>query len=444
MAVKGLGNIKGTLACYSFDNLGASIALGFVESFNSYYCCRICEMEKTESRKACKEDLSLYRTKESYSQHLEIISKSEKVDYKQTKGIKRYCVLNNLKYFHMFDNPYIDPMHDLNEGIIRDLLKYLFDYCIQEKIITEASLKGKIQCFNYGRLNTRNKPSVLLRDKANLNQSASQIFCLLIHTPFILFDHQYNSKLQQVWICVESLIRITQIVYSNVLTERDLTELEETVSMYLRSVQEKFEHKLKPKDHYLTHYASVIRAMGPVKKLSMMRFEAKHRQLKNLIQSSRNFKNIPKSIVQKHQKHMVHSFNMTSKISYSKKKSVLANTDFTHDFISTAMCVHEIKWFEVNSYRYQKGLIITLNERLYEIEQCIMADKQLYLLCNTFLFTSFHKFSNSFEVERAKPTINEIIRYADIENRTLYELKYVGDKTYIIADDLSLHFLINK
>lgn len=32
------------------------------------------------------------------------------------KGIKAYSVLNDLKYFHMFDNRAVDLMHDMNEG----------------------------------------------------------------------------------------------------------------------------------------------------------------------------------------------------------------------------------------------------------------------------------------------------------------------------------------
>lgn len=102
--VEGFGNLKGTLACYTFDNLGANTALGFVESFRSHYSCRICEMSRDDCKLSCKENLSMYRTKETYAEQLEIISKSEKVDFKKTKGVKRYCVLNDLQYFHIFEN----------------------------------------------------------------------------------------------------------------------------------------------------------------------------------------------------------------------------------------------------------------------------------------------------------------------------------------------------
>lgn len=79
--------IKGTLTSVCSDNLGANTCLGFIGSFNSLaYSCRICECISADAKKLCEEVESKIRNKEKYSKQLEIISKSEKIDYMKTQA----------------------------------------------------------------------------------------------------------------------------------------------------------------------------------------------------------------------------------------------------------------------------------------------------------------------------------------------------------------------
>lgn len=88
-----------------------------------------------------EEDLWMLRTVLDYENSLELIARSTNVDYKQTKGVKRPCALNELKYFHTLQNKSVDIMHDLNEGAIPFLLKLVFSYCISQKIFNEDLLE---------------------------------------------------------------------------------------------------------------------------------------------------------------------------------------------------------------------------------------------------------------------------------------------------------------
>lgn len=88
--------IKGSLVSLVFDNLGAHIALGFAESFNTTFYCIHCEMPKHECQRATRPVASYKRTLSSYTQQLDIIASTSKVDLAVTKGIKRHCVLNDL------------------------------------------------------------------------------------------------------------------------------------------------------------------------------------------------------------------------------------------------------------------------------------------------------------------------------------------------------------
>lgn len=100
-------NIKGTLAYLSFDNLGGNSSLGLVESFQAFFYCRICELPKEKCQKYAEEDPHVLRSKSNYMERLATIETSEKVNYSQTKGVKRLCALNDLNYFHLVENTYI-------------------------------------------------------------------------------------------------------------------------------------------------------------------------------------------------------------------------------------------------------------------------------------------------------------------------------------------------
>lgn len=195
----------------------------------------------------------------------------------------------------MFQNPTVDIMHDLNEGVIPFLMKHLFALCLSSRILTEGTLKQKMQYFDFGVCNRGMTPSVINLGKRNLNQNASQSKCLFQHLPFILFREQQHEKLKVVWKCVESLLIITQVAYSRKITETDLELLQENVHIHLDSIQKCFNVNLLPKYHNLTHYANVIRKMGPLVTLSMMRYESKHRTLKEIADQTKNFININKT-----------------------------------------------------------------------------------------------------------------------------------------------------
>lgn len=273
-------NIKGTIAYLGFDNLGANTSLGFVESFNSYFC-RFCTANRKETQKMIAEDRSKLRTLDNYTSHLEIVAESNKVDFSETKGVKRECALNKLNFFHILKNKTVDVMHDLNEGIIPFLLKHLFQYCITKKVFTEEWLQKRIQFFDFG-ASRKNSPSLLNLKKDNLNQNGSQLICLFRHIGFILHELRENETIKKIWICVQSLQQIIQICYSSEINENHVQALEKEITVYLSSILNVLGLTISPKSHILTHYPEIIREMGPVLHMSMLRYEAKHKSLKNI------------------------------------------------------------------------------------------------------------------------------------------------------------------
>lgn len=111
-------------------------------------------------------------------------------------GVKRPCPLNALQFIHSSDNYAVDIMHDLLEGVVQYELKLLFQYLVKDFICLNT-LSQRIQSFNYGYNERKNRPSgVKVNDGSNdLGLNAIQSWCLLRNTPLIFGDlvDQNNS-----------------------------------------------------------------------------------------------------------------------------------------------------------------------------------------------------------------------------------------------------------
>lgn len=122
-------------------------------------------------------------------------------------------------------------------------------------------------------------------------QNASQSLCLLLFLPLIIGD--LIPYLDKVWEFYLSFIEILNILLSHEISEGGREYLNSLISEFLSQYQIVFGRKLKPKHHHLTHYASAIQAIGPLRNFWAMTFEARHKFFKTAAHVICNFKNIP-------------------------------------------------------------------------------------------------------------------------------------------------------
>lgn len=74
------------------------------------------------------------------------------------------------------------------------------------------------------------------------------------------------------------------------------------ISDHRQALQHAFpDFRLRPKHHFLEHYPDLIRRFGPLVNVWTMRFEAKHRFFKRAVRDAQNFKNVLKTLANKHQ-----------------------------------------------------------------------------------------------------------------------------------------------
>lgn len=434
-------NLKGTLTQVAFDNLGANTSLGFVGSFSSNFYCRHCECSIGECQCMTRENTDKIRTKESYKAQIKIVDESEKVNFTETKGVKFYCQLSDLKYFDVIQNPTADIMHDICEGMIPFALKILFEFCINSHLLSLVELNWMVQFFDYGWLSRKNLPSEIKLKKRALGQNASQSLCLFRNLPFILFN--YREKLSAIWPCIEPLLRVVEIVHSYEITENDLKIFEDMLASHLEELK-KYDPTIKfiPKHHFSLHYPRIIRVNGSLIHMSMINYERKHKVLKDFATATRNFKNINKTVALKHQSAMcLNGFTYVDDITSGDWRQM------TDDFVSEhgeilqnafdeVTSVKQTTWLRVNNYEYRKDLLILHDSFLHSIVHVLFDGSRYFFLCCRLETLSFNKYFNSFKTKETHQYC--LIEYSKLSNKKTYEVKLIESEKYVIAETLEL------
>lgn len=416
--------------------------MGFAESSSVSYPCRTCICTKKETQCLTVDIPAKHRSKENYEEAIRIIENSDYIDYKKTMGIREACVLNELKFFHIIDNLNVDIMHDLCEGTVQTVLYNFFDFIISKKIISENEIISKITFYNYGVLNRHCVPSRLSLTKKNLNQNASQIKCLIYHIPFIFFDFKSHDEIQKLWICIHSMLKILTICYSSTITENDLKDLDDSVKCHLENMIELFGINLKPKHHHMTHYAHVIRNVGPLVHMSTMKFEMKHKEFTRISKVTNNFRNINKTLVNRHLERSFSKNMYTDVITHAVFRKVDKNFEEEFKMILNDFVITEVlrgKWLKINSDYYESGLFLKSGTRFFKILHIIRHRNEYFFICSEYENNNFDHFLHSIEIREIIPCNTVLLKYSELYLKKSFEKKENNEKVYLIADSLDIY-----
>lgn len=202
---------------------------------------------------------------------------------------------------------------------------------------------------------------------------------------------------------------------------------------------------LTPKMHFLLHYPEIIREMGPVVYMSMMRFESKHKSLKNISKTANNFKNITQTISNRNEAQFVYN-GFTYKNEFEFGKSTKASlTDFDdNDKIILAPIFNqnetqnEIQWFKMNSITYRRGFAIVIDGSIYSIERILISGENRYLLCYRLNCLTFCSYTHSFLVKKCEETDRKMIELEQLQCKRTYEVKFINGNYHIFASTLDI------
>nr|XP_023659190.1 uncharacterized protein LOC111839475 [Paramormyrops kingsleyae]XP_023659191.1 uncharacterized protein LOC111839475 [Paramormyrops kingsleyae] len=292
--------VKGRLCAISGDNLGSHSIGGFVENFSkSHYFCRYCDLDRTTFQNSpllCGNT----RTEQSYRNHLQELGTSGR---NSEVGIKSDSPFNQLSFFHVCQ-PGLPPClgHDLFEGIVSSDLALFIGYLVKNKHFSYLHLNRCIDQFKYQGSDAHDKPADVSPGSNKLTGHAAQNWCLLRLLPLLVGDRIKNPCDDAVWQLLLQLREIVELICAPAITTDQVAYLKILIEDYIYFRRQLFpDQSLKPKHHYLLHYPQLITEFGPLIRLWTLRFESKHSFFKRCARKLHNFKNICKTVAERHQ-----------------------------------------------------------------------------------------------------------------------------------------------
>lgn len=449
-------HLKGTLVSLCSDNLGANTCFGLTECFIAGNFCRMCDFTKTEIDTAVVENKSRFRTIDKYQDAIEYVNSASKLDLKISKGVKFYCVLNELNNYHISRNYCMDIMHDMNHGVIPHTINLILSYVIKKKIITKERLEDRINFYNYGTLNKDHLPTNVSfsSKKKNFGLSASKLYCLVWHIPYIL--HEYKNELSSTteWNTMLLLLRILQIVFSHSMAYDDIINLEGLTPTFLMNVKTISGKNLTAKHHNIVHYPTFLRAMGPLRNMWMMRAESKHQYFTNIAKRTNNFVNIMKTMATRHQKEFLcASFTYSDNIVASKKRKMLYEcneasekyleiipTDLNKN--KNAEIIHSLKF---NGNLYKQKLFVKIKSVFHEIEHVLYMSEEYWILAeHSYIPVNFNTFLHSLELKKTGAAQPKLLQISKLSNQRSFQVNFLNNNIYIIADELDVNVNVNE
>ena len=292
-------------------------------------------------------------------------------------GVKRKCVFNSLQSFHCVTSMPPDSLHDLLEGVIPQDLLGIIRILSSKGWFSIENYNKALKVFQYSPSETADKPQIVSNSSKSrklTGKALSQLvhmrnFLLILHfNGWILDDNDPVLKLALL------LNEVTERIMAEVFRVFELRILSDLVTEYLEFRQQVFEEhpelgKIKPKHHYLLHYAKAIFDFGPPSCFWTARYEAKHRTIKGIVDSAKNFINISKTVSVRHQLRMcsvyfnglydVEEFKLPVKVQTKEEVDQTSDSDrLLRDFMAEDDLV--CSKIEYRSRKYCVGCIVIM------------------------------------------------------------------------------------
>jgi hypothetical protein len=196
--------------------------------------------------------------------------------------VKSYSSFNRLKHFHVCA-PGLPPClgHDLFESVVGvDLFLYINQTVNALKWFSYEFLHRRINQFKYLGDDAACKTCAVNAKGDRLGRHAVQNWCLLRILVLLIGDRIKDPE-NEVWQLYLLLKKVVELVCSKSIAHSQIAYLHVHVEDYLDRRLSAFPNvRLRPKHHYLMHYADFTLKFGPLMHLWTLRFESKHSYFK--------------------------------------------------------------------------------------------------------------------------------------------------------------------
>lgn len=325
-------------------------------------------------------------------------------------GLKENSIWNRLLDFHVTANFSVNCFHDILEGVCHYDLISILKNLFQQKVLCLSDLNRRIEIFNFG-VHSINKPPLFNKDfleKNKIRVSGSEMFVLIVYLPMIIGDLVSNRSNE--WKLLIALREIISIVFRKHHHKDSLQYLRYAISNHNNLYKKVSGSYLKPKFHFLVHYASVMEKIGPVSAISSIRFESKHQTLKKSIYISNNRTNILQTVVIKNQMKFAdlilnYDEHFGSLVSFAPLKISNSNLISKYHFVSNDD-FRETDFLQFYDNLFKRGMILCIDfyedgDPLFAVIDNILVHDNKFFFCVELTETLyFDKHYFAFRIEK--------------------------------------------
>jgi hypothetical protein len=313
-------NIQVFLFCCCADNKGAHQLGGFAECFSKGYICRWCLIN---SKTLAEGDISIKELRNE-NNHLQFLSSEIEIDH----GVKSNSPFNELQNFHATKNLAFDSAHDTLHGAFSSDLHIIINHYVREKVFSLQNLNGEIE-----KLAQEGKISIAhFTNDSAVKGKMSEVYNLIIFLPVILKKMEVNFR-TSVWKLLIQMVSIMRLVTAEQLSYAQVNKMHHHIESFFQIRKNVFKDaRLLPKHHYLKHYSALTFWFGPPKKFWTLPFEKKHQFFKFHSNHAKNFKNVEKMLLTRHQMFQasLHGDRIGRELKFA---ALLDNQEDNNDFI---------------------------------------------------------------------------------------------------------------
>lgn len=424
------------------DNLGLHEMAGFAGGFTANHPCRMCTISRQEMFTKCDDKSLILRDKDNYNLAIEQASLYE-------TGINESCIWNSIPNFHATENLGVDIMHDMMEGTSKYVLTAIINFYLKRGYFTLPFLNNRIEGFNYGLVDKSSKPPCLSSSSANevnLKLSASESFNLVKYFGMLIGDKIPAED--PVWELYIKHRQILGILMAPFFVKDQLCILNDLISIHHNLfIDISPDKKLKNKFHHMIHYHTFMSKFGPLRHLSSIRGEARHRLGKLIADSVHNQQNLTLSISIREQLllhyYLLNDLNLKKRFECALPSSVTFSelTDFDYFKYIIPENFNEncemTSWINLNGTKYKPNMVLFVDikdgvPRFGRIVYIFLTNCKVGFLCRQLETLYFDRHYYGHRVVESNDTYC-FINYSDMVHYSPTAISTVAGEFFVVS-----------
>lgn len=226
--------------------------------------------------------------------------------------------------------------------------------------------------------------------------------------PVIFGEMLKNNKFYKHFI---ELVEIFFLLNDQVYDDLKINLIEKKIHTYLVGYKELYpSDPLVAKFHFMIHYGKSIRQFGPPLHYSVMRFESKHGQFKQIDRANHNHVNLTKSLSYRHQN--LQLFHLSSKNYFNRDKLGTEINDKSIDLLNNNQ-FSSYKWLVKDNIEYHINDFLCyecVNETplFGKITQICHKNKNIIFFLTLFDTLNFFNHLRGYKIEKNNRNLKSI------------------------------------